>query len=74
MKTNYKNYGVREWVTLGVGILIFLSQFLKYTFNSLQDPTVEKITLVVWILLITFPKTLNDIIRKVSGVNKNNNS
>lgn len=68
LKTKYKRYGVSEWITLVIGVLIFAYQAYKYVTDSLGDNAVELVVLVVWLLLIIAPLTLANIIRKARGI------
>ena len=68
MKTKYNRYGVSEWVTLVIGVIIFLLQGVRYSLNHLGETALELAVLVVWILLITAPLALVNIIRKAKGL------
>lgn len=67
-QTNFKRYGVSEWITLVIGVMIFLYQGYKYVTDTLGDASVEVVVLVVWILLIIAPLTLANVIRKARGI------
>ena len=65
----YTRYGVSEWITLALGVLIGLTQYVRYTFNWLGDNTVELVVLAFWALMIIAPLTIANIIRKARGIN-----
>lgn len=68
IKTKYSRYGISEWVTLFIGVVIFIMQGIRYSLNGLGDTTLEVVVLAVWILLITAPLTLVNVIRKARGL------
>lgn len=68
LKTKYKRYGVSEWITLIIGVLIFCYQGYSYVTDSLGDNAVELVVLVVWLLLIIAPLTLANLIRQARGI------
>ena len=68
IKEKYNRYGVSEWVTLALGVILFGIQAYRYTTDSLGDPGTETVVLAVAILLITSPLTLANIIRKARGI------
>ena len=70
LKKKYDRYGVAEWVTLGMGVLIFLIQLTRYTFNMLSDNTkLEIFVSVIWILLVVMPKALVGLIKRFGPSN-----
>lgn len=68
VKTSFNRYGVSEWITLVIGVLIFAYQGYGYVTDTLGDNAVELVVLVVWILLIIAPLTLANLIRKARGI------
>ena len=68
MIKKFNRYGVSEWVTLAIGILLAVSQYVRYMMNWLGKESVELVVLTVWILLIIAPLTLANIIRKARGI------
>lgn len=74
LKEKFNQYKVREWLTIIIGLLICLIQIYRYATNGLlESVTSELIVAAIWLLLITAPKTLNDVIRKARGLDKSNN-
>lgn len=68
LKKKYSRYGVSEWITLAIGVLFGLTQYIRYALNLLGDNKVEIVMLVVWLLLIIAPLTLANLIRKARGL------
>ena len=68
LKQKFDRYGVSEWITLAIGVLIFAYQVYKYVTDTLGDAAVEVVVLGVWILLIIAPLTLANVIRKARGI------
>ena len=68
IKTKYSRYGVSEWVTLFVGLIIFILQGIKYALNGLGDTKLEIVVSVIWLLLIIAPLTIVNVIRKARGI------
>lgn len=68
IKEKYSRYGMSEWITLAIGVLFGLTQYVRYTLDLLGEKEVELVMLVVWILLIIAPLTLANLIRKARGI------
>ena len=68
LKSKFNRYGASEWVTLVIGVIIFIVQGTKYTLNGLGDMSLEIGVAVIWVLLTTSPLTLANIIRKARGL------
>lgn len=68
LKKKYSRYGVSEWITLAIGVLFGLTQYIRYTLNVLGSNEIELVMLVVWVLLIIAPLTLANLIRKARGI------
>jgi hypothetical protein len=68
IKNKYSRYGVSEWVTLIIGVVIALIQIARYGLNMLGETSIELIVLALWALLITAPLTIANIIRKARGL------
>lgn len=68
MTTKIKEYGVREWITLGLGTIGFGIQAYRYATDSLGDYTTEVPIAGLCILLIVSPMTIVNLIRKAKGL------
>ena len=68
LKDKYSRYKIVDWVTLVIGLVICGIQIYRYVTNQFNDFIVESIVLCVWVLMITAPKSLNDIIRRKNNL------
>lgn len=71
IKEKYYRYKISDWLTLLIGLVISGFQIYRYGFDLLGNPTTEIVVAVIWLLLILAPKTINDVIRKARGLDKN---
>lgn len=68
VKEKFNRYGISEWITLVIGLILCLIQIYRYSTNNLGETAVELVVTAVWILLIIAPLTLANIIRKARGI------
>ena len=72
IKEKYNRYKISDWITLVIGVVICAIQVFRYAYDNLGTATIEVVVAGVWLLLILAPKTINDVIRKIKGLDKNN--
>jgi len=71
IKEKYDRYKISDWITLVIGVIICALQVLKYYHDGLGEYSVEIVVAVIWLLLLIAPKSINDIIRKLRGLETN---
>jgi hypothetical protein len=68
IKRKFSRYSLQEWIAFIMGVFLWLVQGYKYATNSLLDWGVELGVFAIAYLLLFFPLTILNFIRKARGL------